>query len=127
MKHPIDLGWQSEEFHWSILNRFYSGWYPTGDDYVLAAQESNFGLIREWDMTSHYARTSVDWAQQLSAAWREHRKEMSAIYMNLLNRDPRYFVITMFYTFYGTWMWQMLGGGESGAIHKWQLYNLTSP
>ncbi|VAZ64854.1 Cyclopropane mycolic acid synthase MmaA2 [Mycobacterium kansasii] len=124
IKHPMALPSQSDEFYWSILNRFYSGWYPTGDDYVLAARDSNLQLVREWEMTAHYLRTSIDWGLLNSAAERAHRKEVLALYKNLATRDPRYFFISMLYELYDPWRWQLLGGAASPAIHKWQLYQL---
>ncbi len=132
MRHPLRHRIGSYYFYVSVLVHMYSGWYPTDQEYIAAAEKLGFTTLLEEERTYHYYLTSLHWDQRFIEFRRRNIWFSLKFLVSFFLKDPRYFLITVLYAGYGVWTWQFRDaeargdGRPSPMIHKWLMFDAPS-
>lgn len=106
-QNPLRFRWGSDDFHWSVLEAGWGGYYPSIGQLQRCA-EDYFELIEEVDGTDDYRLTSDEWLHRLRRAFASRQGVSSAgRLLPLLVRAPRQMLALLFAIFVSeSWNWQ---------------------
>jgi cyclopropane-fatty-acyl-phospholipid synthase len=66
LQSPFAFRWGSDDFHWSMLNHSFGGWYPSRGQFDRCAA-GLFSDIHQTDGTYDYHLTSEEWLRRIRA------------------------------------------------------------
>ena len=89
LKSPFAFSWGSDNFHWSMLNKSFAGWYPVKGQLERCAKDY-FDLVKTVDGTYDYHLTSEHWLRRVKKAFTDFRELPKFIraFLSVLIRHP---------------------------------------
>ncbi len=107
LKSPFSFRWGSDEFHWSVLERGWGGYYPELRQLEQCAK-GYYELSDEVDGTADYLLTSEEWVRRIRRAVQSPRLVKIGIEsLPVLVRFPRQYLALLMSVFLsGSWNWQ---------------------
>ncbi|HWB14618.1 MAG TPA: class I SAM-dependent methyltransferase [Pirellulales bacterium] len=105
--NPLKFRWGSDDFHWSVLEAGWGGYYPSMGQLQRCA-DGYFELIEEVDGTDDYRLTSEEWLRRVRRAFRSWQAVNSAgRLLPVFARAPRQTLALLFAIFVSeSWNWQ---------------------
>jgi cyclopropane-fatty-acyl-phospholipid synthase len=106
-QNPLKFHWGSDDFHWSVLEAGWGGYYPSLGQLRRCA-DGYFDLIEEVDGTNDYRLTSDEWLRRLRRAFTS-RQVVNAVgrLLPVFARAPRQTLALLFAIFVSeSWNWQ---------------------
>lgn len=107
LKSPSSFPRGSDDFHWSVLEHGWGGYYPVLGQLRRCA-EGYFDLVEEVDGTEDYRLTSEEWLQRVRRALMSPRMVMIGLRsLPVFARAPRQFLKLLFgFLSSQSWNWQ---------------------
>jgi cyclopropane fatty-acyl-phospholipid synthase-like methyltransferase len=106
-QNPLRFRWGSDNFHWSVLEAGWGGYYPSIGQLQRCAKRY-FDLIEEVDGTDDYRFTSDEWLRRVRRAFTSWQAANAVgRLLPVLVRAPRQTLALLFATFVSkSWNWQ---------------------
>ena len=107
LRNPFTFRWDSDNFHWAVLERGWGGYYPVAGQLRRCA-EGYFDLIEEVDGTEDYRLTSEEWVRRIRRAMLSLRVVKIAFRsLPVLVRSPLQFLtLLLCLSISESWNWQ---------------------
>lgn len=123
LKSPAEFPRGSDDYHWSVLEMGWGGYYPQLGQLARCAA-GYFELIEEVDGTDDYRLTSEEWLRRVRRALRSPRAVPIALHsLPIVARKPRQ-LTTLLRGFLTSesWNWQFRGGSPPTRLLRqtWQ-------